>query len=342
MILAVRFLLMALCFCTNVVYAAMGLTQIAARNGAPEVTVFYPALGAAPMIERAKLRFAAAVDAPVQNGNGRLIVMSHGSGSTAWAYADLAAQLVQDGFIVAVPTHQQDNAQNSEHAGPESWKTRPAEISAAIDVIARTPRFAQQLKLDRVGLYGLSAGGHTALTFAGGRWSPARMIAHCQTHIRADFNACAGLVFAQQGNWLDDAKAWLVQRVLSWRFSDATVYAYHDPRIAAIVAGVPYAADFDLNSLRNPRVPLALITARQDVWLHPQFHSDALLNACQRCIHLHDFKMGGHGAMLSPSRHYTDPLLIKLLGDLPQFDRRETALVNQKVSQYFRQQLLAR
>ena len=44
--------------------------------------------------------------------------------------------------------------------------------SRAIDVVSHDARFAPLLALDRVGMYGMSAGGHTALSLAGGRWSP--------------------------------------------------------------------------------------------------------------------------------------------------------------------------
>jgi len=57
--------------------------------------------------------------------------------------------------------------------GPDSWKRRPAEVSRAIDAVGQDARFAPLLALDKVGMYGMSAGGHTALSLAGGRWSPA-------------------------------------------------------------------------------------------------------------------------------------------------------------------------
>jgi len=55
------------------------------------------------------------------------------------------------------------------------------------------------------------------------------------------------------------------------RFSDATWQEHTDPRVAAIVAAVPYAADFDMASLAAPRVPVGLVTAPRDKWLIPQF-----------------------------------------------------------------------
>ncbi|WP_157314890.1 serine aminopeptidase domain-containing protein [Chitinibacter sp. GC72] len=315
------------------------MSKIPAQAGRPEITVFYPALGQNVPLTQDEVSFAALPNAPPQPGNGRLIVISHGSGSAASSYADLARTLVEAGFVVALPQHKGDHRGDNSAAGPESWKTRPAEISAAIDAMAEDRRFSPHLRLDRVGMYGLSAGGHTALTLAGARWSPARLVSHCEQHIRQDFNACAGLVFAQRGNWLDEVKTAIVLQVLRWRFSERREYSYHEPRIAAIVAAVPYASNILPQSLAPAKVPFTLITSRQDQWLHPEFHSDPILQACRRCSLLHDFQYGGHGAMLSPIRAYRDPLLIKLIADPPRFDRRETATVNRKVAAYFLAQL---
>jgi hypothetical protein len=84
---------------------------------------------------------------------------------------------------------------------------------------------------------------------------------------------------ARQRNFLDGATQTIVLWVLRSRFSDATWQTHADPRVAAIVAAVPYAADFNMNSLTAPPVPLGLVTARLDAWLVPRFHGDAVLRA---------------------------------------------------------------
>ena len=324
----------------SALYAATGLTEIAATPQHGLVTVFYPASGKNQILNKIGLPVSAVPNAPPIKGNGRLIVMSHGSAGSPWDYADLAGVLVDAGFVVAMPEHAGDNHQNGSDAGPTSWQLRPQEVSRAIDAIAQDARFAPLVKLDRVGMYGISAGGLTALTLAGGHWSSAQMVQHCKTHIREDFNACAGTVFQLNGGIWDWLKVAIVQLTLRWRFNDAQSHSHTDPRITAIVAGVPYGVVFDLNTLTQPKIPLALITARKDVWLHPQFHSDPILQVCQSCTLLHDFKTGGHGALLSPIRSPLEGLIAHLIADPVDFDRQETSLVNQKISQYFQQRLL--
>ena len=320
--------------------AATGLTEIAATPQHGVVTVFYPASGSNQQLNKIGLPVSALPNAPPLKGNGRLIVMSHGSGGAPWDYADLAGVLVDAGFVVALPEHAGDNQQNGRDAGPSSWQRRPQEISSAIDAVAQDTRFAPLVKLDRVGMYGMSAGGLTALTLAGGRWSSAQLVQHCNAHIREDFNACAGTFFQLNGGVFDSLKIALVQLTMRWRFNDAQWHSHADPRITAIVAGVPYGAVFDLNSLAQPKIPLALITARKDVWLRPQFHSDPIVQVCQNCTLLHDFKTGGHGALLSPIRTPLEGLIAQLIADPVDFDRQETALVNQKISTYFQPRLL--
>ncbi len=321
-------------------HAATGLTEIAGTPEHGAVTVFYPANGKNASLVKIGLPVFALPDAPPIKGNGRLIVMSHGSGGSPWDYADLAGVLVEAGFVVALPDHLRDNHQNGKDAGPASWKVRPQEISRAIDVIAKDARFAPNLKLDQVGMYGVSAGGLTALTLAGGRWSPAKIVQYCDANIRADFHACVGKLFELNGGILDGIKVFLAQHILRWRFNDAQWQSHTDPRITAIVAGVPYGVVFDLKSLAQPKIAVTLITARQDVWLHPQFHSDPIVKVCQSCTVLHDFERGGHGALLSPIRSPLEGLAARLIGDPVGFDRQETALVNQKIGRYFQQRLL--
>jgi predicted dienelactone hydrolase len=320
--------------------AGVGLAEIAGKDGAGVVTVYYPSSDEAKPLKRGPFAFQLAWQGAPTRGNGRLIVISHGSGGSPWVHADLAQTLVADGFVVAMPEHRGDNYKDQSTPGPESWKLRPVEVSRAIDAVSQDARFAPLLALDRVGMYGMSAGGHTALSLAGGRWSPARFTQHCEAHIAEDFQACVGLATRLRGNFLDGAKTTIALWVIRRRFTDATWQTHTDSRIAAIVAAVPYAADFDMVSLATPRVPLALVTARLDKWLIPRFHGDAVLAACGSCERLADFPTGGHGALLSPLPPGLTGLIGDLLNDPPGFDRAETRAVDRKVSAFFRKRLL--
>ncbi len=331
---------MALATVATAAHASVGLTEIAGKAGEGVVTVYYPSTDVAKAGRRGPFTFEFAWQGAPARGNGRLIVISHGSGGSPWVHANLAQTLVADGFVVAMPEHRGDSYKDPGTPGPESWKQRPHEVSRAIDAVSHDVRFQPLLMLDKVGMYGMSAGGHTALSLAGGRWSPARFTQHCEAHIAEDFQTCVGLAARLRGNFLDGAKTTLALWVIRYRFSDATWQTHTDPRIAAIVAGVPLAADFDMASLAAPRAPLALVTARRDRWLIPRFHGDAVLAACATCERLADFATGGHGALLSPLPPGLSGLVGDLLNDPPGFDRAELSGVDHRISAFFQKLLL--
>jgi predicted dienelactone hydrolase len=331
----------ALALLSGLSQAAMGLADIPGVAGDGPVTVFYPSGGEARPTRGGRFTLMLAVQGAPIRGNGRLIVVSHGSGGAPWVHTDLARSLVEAGFVVAMPEHKADNYKDDGNPGPDSWAMRPAEVSRAIDAVGRDPRFAPLLQLDKVGMYGMSAGGHTALSLAGGRWSPAAFKQHCEADLEGDFQSCVGLITRLTGSWLDGIRKWAALRVIRHRFDNATPREHHDPRIAAIVAGVPSAADFDMASLATPRVPLGLITARQDRWLVPRFHSDRVLAAClPRCELIADLPTGGHGALLSPLPPGLTGLVGDMLNDPPGFDRAVLPEVNRKTTVFFSAHLL--
>lgn len=325
--------------------AGVGLLQLAApAAGDGPVTVYYPTAAADQAVRRGPFTLQLAVDAPPARGNGRLVVISHGSGGNAWVHADLARALVEAGFVVALPEHQGDNARDPSRPGPASWKRRPAEVSRAIDAVQHDGRLAPLLAFDSVGMFGMSAGGHTALSLAGGRWSPAHLRDHCMAHLAEDFQSCVGLATQLRGDLLDGPKKAIAAFVIRHRLDDERWSTHDDPRIRAVVSGVPFAADFDPASLAVPRVPLALVTSGRDAWLTPRFHSGPILQAClPRCELLADMAAAGHAALLSPPPppEVLGPLARDLLADPPGFDRGELPAVNARIVAFFRRHLLS-
>ena len=188
-----------------------------------------------------------------------------------------------------------------------------------------------------------SAGGHTALSLAGGEWSPARFRDHCLQHIAEDFSSCVGFAMRLRGDGLDRLKIALAKLIIRWRFDDDTPQRYTDPRIRAAVAMVPFAADFSPASLEHPIVPLGLVIAEQDVNQLPAFHVKAVQSACApRCQVLADLARGGPGAMLSPPPPFgPGSIADRLLSDPPGFDREKfIPELNESVANFFVQKLV--
>jgi predicted dienelactone hydrolase len=323
--------------CMTLAKPSLGVTELAPNASQGALTLFYPSAGAERTERIGNLSVSLAREAAPLPGNGRLVLISHGSGGSAWVHSVLARRLVEAGFVVAAPSHVGDRFGDVGDRGPVAWARRPRELSQAVDRLAAEPLWAARLRLDRVGVWGMSAGGHTALSMAGGRWSPQRLLAHCRVNLTRDFHACAGLASELTGGWLDQIKQWAALGRLRWHFGGPEkVHEHRDPRIAAVVATVPAAADFDASSLANPPVALALVGAAQDRWLRPEFHSERILARClPRCERLADLLQGGHGALLNPLPAGISGLEGKMLNDPPGFDRRDLVDLDQKTVAFF-------
>ncbi|MEI7445496.1 MAG: hypothetical protein WCK28_11445, partial [Burkholderiales bacterium] len=164
----------------------MGFALLAPVGDDEPVTVYYPTDDPVTPVRRGFATLDVAERGHPVRGNGRLVVVSHGTGGNDVPHAALAQALVDRGFVVAMPRHRGDNAFDHRPGSFDSSKRRPREISAAIDAVAGDPRFGPLLEPDRVGVYGFSAGGFAALVFAGGRWSPQRFLRHCDAHLVDD------------------------------------------------------------------------------------------------------------------------------------------------------------
>ncbi len=321
-------------------FAGVGLDTLAPVDGFGPVTVFYPSDASASPIKRGSFTLDVTLQGRPAAGNGRLVVISHSSGGSPRPQSDLSRAWVQAGFVVALPEHVGDNWHDMSKVGPESWTLRSAEGSHAIDAVAADPRFAPPIAPDRIGVYGMSAGGHAALVMAGGRWSPGSFARYCSEHIAEDFPACVGLITRLKGNGLDPVKIAIARQVLNWRFSDGTWRQHHDPRVRAVIAAVPAAASFEPASLAHPTLPLGLIAARKDAWLAPRFHVDAVRDVCTECVVVADLADGGHGAVLSPLPNDLAEAECRLLADLPGFDRGGLPAVCRAVADFFKENLL--
>jgi predicted dienelactone hydrolase len=340
---AISWILLVWCPPSNAQAVSLGYSVIAQEDGGA-TTIFYPTLAIEAPVSQGPFRLSWALEGEPHQGNGRLVVISHGSGGSPWVHTDLARSLVEHGFVVAIPQHAGDNYIDSSEPGPASWKRRPREVSQAIDRVAAHPKFSALLRLDSVGVFGGSAGGHTALSLAGGEWSPSRFRDHCLSHIEQDFSSCVGFNTLLRGSWFDGLKVWAAKLIIRSRFGDDAPQRYIDKRVHAVVAMVPFAADFAPDSLRTPVVPLGLVIADLDINQVPSFHVKAVQSLCEpRCEVLVELVDGGHGAMLSPLPPFEPGSIAdRLLSDPPSFDRAKVIPeLNESIAKFFFQQLVA-
>lgn len=336
---------------------AVGMAQLQA--GELGITLVYPTDEPARTVTRGPFVLQVALDAPPRPGLRRLVVMSHGTAGSPLADHALAATLARAGFVVAQPMHIGDNYLDARQAGPVAWQTRTAEITRVIDTLAAQPDWAPRLRLDRVGVHGMSAGGVTALTMAGAQWSLLGLIRHCATHTDDDRGFCFnGLVDetaqAQRraqfvgARGVPDAYMAPDLKVAHGGRTPADGSAADfdprpDPRVAAVTLAVPVAALVSADSLARIRIPVGVVSAGRDQMLMPAFHSGHVLRHCTACPLLADLPGAGHFDLLSP---WPDEVARsvgarQVQGGYPEpgFDGRERDAAFDEISRFFTQHL---
>jgi predicted dienelactone hydrolase len=253
-------------------------------------TLVYPTSESKQQIVQGPFEIEAAINAPAPLKKHALVVISHGTGGSAIADHALASALALGGFVVAQPLHPGDNYLDSKDSGPISFERRPHDILRIINALEADPYWAPRINFDRIGVHGMSAGGVTALSLAGGQWSMLHLIRHCNKNMEADLGFCfAG---AKEGAAYDNRKLNFesAQGVPDDHLPDSlkTLHGGQSPnpsqldtrldsRIAAITLAAPVAAIFDANSLQNIKIPVGVVSAENDTLLVPQFHSEYVL-----------------------------------------------------------------
>ncbi len=133
-----------------------------------DVGVWYPSDTPAPASPNTRFGMAMAIDAPVSETNGALIVISHGYSGWYAGHAKLATALADAGFIVAAPSHS-GNTWSDMSSSTDKWAIdRPGQISRVLDYVLENKHFKNHINPEQIGIYGFSAGGFTALSLIGG------------------------------------------------------------------------------------------------------------------------------------------------------------------------------
>ncbi len=351
------------CIACLVLTATLGHAQVGLRkmvSGDMPITVMY--LTAAPVqpITHGPFTIQAAKDEaplPTPPGGRRLIVLSHGTAGSADNDHDLAATLVRAGFVVAQPLHRGDNWQDFSRAGPESWKTRPQNVSETIDAVARDPALAALVDTRRVGVHGMSAGGGTGIMMAGGQWRMLELVQHCALNLQEDIGFCLNGLgnhpfkevlrkgqFFLSGLFLTEANAPSSMKTLQGGQSPSQSQDPRpDPRITAVSVVVPLGVIFTPESLARIAIPIALTTAGNDGVLLPRFHSDKILKYCSSCTRLSDHPIAGHFDWLSPwpAPVATTVAATQTRGGLPNpnFSAKERQKAFDQIAVFFKQKL---
>lgn len=185
-----------------------------------------------------------------------LIIISHGTGGSKEEHEDTAQALALAGFVVAAISHTGDNYKDHHYVGTGKYLSgRPRHVIKTIDYMLGTWRAHQQLDANRIGLFGFSAGGFTALVIAGGEPDLTRAVPHCRERPTAwDCN-----YWRKNGTPLESKQEPKQQK------SKSNAAWLHDNRVkAAVIAAPAIGYSFEPNGLAHVTIPIQVWHGEKD------------------------------------------------------------------------------
>ncbi len=261
-----------------------------------------------------------AKDGTVLGGHLPLILMSHGNGGMYSSHSDTALALASEGFVVAAVTHTGDNARDDSYVGTPRWLVdRPRHIHAVLDYLVNDWPSHQQIDASRVGMFGFSAGGFTALVSIGGVPDLAQMATHCRA--QSEF-ACT--LWKQLPATSIPATEWV-----------------HDPRIkAAVVIAPGYGFAFEPNGLTQVSAAVQLWNGMDDRNVPYETNGAVVRRLLPTPPEYHAVPGAAHFSFLAPCPSWLFPMICK---DAKGFDRDAFHRdLNRSVVAFFKEQLAAR
>jgi predicted dienelactone hydrolase len=262
-----------------------------------------------------------------------LVVISHGTGGGMTMHADTAIALAEAGFIVVAPTHTGDNYRDDSYVGRGLHLIgRPRHIARVVDYALGRGFGAARVDRDRIGLFGHSAGGFTALVVAGAEPDLTGAAARCRR--RPPPWDCTYL----KSHGIDLTKPRSRPPAPKW---------LHDSRIRAIAIAAPAVGySFERNGLASVRVPVQLWIAGHDAIVEDSPDIVARLLPPPGA-EAHRIREAGHLSFLAPCDWRMRAIMaamrrgvLNICTDEPGFDRaRFHARLNRQLVGFFRRTL---
>jgi len=160
---------------------------------AMKAVLFYPAAVPTGTATLGPLEIDAQSEVPPAEGRWPLVVISHGTGASMFSHHDSAAALARAGFMVAAIEHPGDNFRDRRAQGSDlTYAGRTLHVRQLLDHLTTQPALAARIDMERVGVFGFSAGGYTALMLAGAEADFSRLPDFCQSQPEAVFCAAGG------------------------------------------------------------------------------------------------------------------------------------------------------
>lgn len=282
------------------------------------VHVWYPSAAKGTVQGIGPWTHTVAPDAAVSGRSLPLIVISHGTGGSGNNSADLAETLARSGFVVAAVTHTGDNSRDGRYiGGPRQFADRSRHIARVIDHMTQRWPGRDRLDLRRVGVFGYSAGGTTALIAAGGRPDLAQFEGHCQAHPTAFDCRYVAQARAQARAATEAAGA-----LAGPPAPPAPPVWTPDPRVkAAVVVAPALGYTFTRAALGDVRIPVLLWAAEKDEVTPAAWNAATVRANLPRAPVYRVAPGAGHGGFLAPCPASLAASSPDICTDPPGFDR---------------------
>lgn len=301
--------------------------QIVQTSGATSrpiaIGVWYPTDATArPTTLLPPLVLKVARDGPVAGKRLPLVVISHGNMGGPASHADLAMALASAGYMVAAPMHTGDNYADQSAAGSASlYSARNKEVSAAIDHMLKA---FPQIDPQRIGAFGLSAGGFTVLTSIGAQPDMRLIPTHC----------------ARSPEFVCEVLKHSASPLLKAAAADAGGSFQHDARIKAAVVAAP-GLGFTLvpDGLVKVSVPVQLWSGDLDDKVPYATNAKLIRDALGSRVDYQAAAGAGHTSFLAPCGLIGPPAICS---DPGKFDRKAFhTIMNASVIGFFDKNLRA-
>lgn len=295
-------------------------------DGKPlEIGIWYPSQAPVAPLSMGPTTMSVAINAPIQGKHLPLVVMSHGNGGSSLSHFDTAIALADAGFVVVAVTHTGDNYADQSRSLDAMGRSR--HVSRAMDHMLTNWDSGATIDPTRIGIFGFSSGGFTALASIGGVPDFSKIGPLCAQY-PSDY-ACQ--LIAKSGG-------------TAAAFSQATATSALDPRIkSAVVVAPALGFTFSPDGLKNVKVPVQLWRAENDVIVpHPRY-AEAVRLALPQAPDYQVVSNAGHFDFLAPCSSALAAIAPPICTSAGGFSRAEFhAAFNAAVVSFFSKTLAAK
>lgn len=250
-----------------------------------------------------------------------LVLISHGNGGGGLGHVDLAMALAHAGFVVVAPTHPGDNyADSSAQGAADLYSRRNRQLRSTLDYMLNRWPSASAIDSNRVGAFGMSAGGFTVLTLAGGQPRMQAISEHC----------------AKAPEFICRALAELKSPLLAGADGSGTFAA--DGRIKAVAIAAPgLGFTFEGGGFKDVHIPVQLWIGDRDDTVPAPTNAAIIQHELGSLVETHVVPGASHMSFLAPCGELKLP---SICTDPAGFDRAAVhTAMDAEIARFFKTRL---